>query len=259
VAKKKFDSSVYSIQFDYQLHLGNMKRVAMLPESFVEKTADTDRVVMLALIEWGITNRAYTIHPGVRNIAAETGKAPATVSASIQRLQQKDWLKVVYKPGTFESKAQRLALNWNQDRFLENGLPEAPSNLITNQLDIWNGNGLGSNAKVVYLALLEFPEGKRLFQLKTLTKLSEKQNRTALGKLIKAGLVSKMSLTYVDVSPKDEESQIKIINFIRSSWRVDDKEQARLKRFDNDRQLRKRTLSSPQVQRIKNDQYRNKK
>jgi hypothetical protein len=68
-----------------------------------------------------------------------------------------------------------------------------------------------------------------------------------------------MSLTYVDVSPKDEASQIKIINFIRSTWRVDDKEQARLKRFDNDRQLRKRTLSSPQVQRIKNDQYRNKK
>lgn len=231
----------------------------MLPESFVGKTADTDRAVMIALIEWGISNRAYTIHPGVRNIAAETGKAPATVSVSIRRLQQKDWLKVVYKPGTFESKAQQISLNWNQDRFLKNELPEAPSNLISNQLDIWNGNGLGSNAKVVYQVLLEFPEGKRLFQLKQLTKLSEKQSRTALGKLIKAGLVSKMALTYMDVSPKDKASQITVVNFIRSTWRVDDKEQARLQRFSNDRQLRKRTLSSPEVLRIKNDKYRNKK
>jgi hypothetical protein len=258
VPKKKFDSSIYSIQFDYQMHLGNMRRVAMLPESFIGRTADTDRAVMLALIEWGIANRAYTIHPGVRNIAVEAGKAPTTVSVSIRRLQQKDWLKVVYKPGSFESKAEQIALNWNKDKFLKNEVPEAPSNSVTNQLDIWNGNGLGSNAKVVYQVLLEFPEGKRLVQLKQLTKLSEKQCRTALGKLIEAGLVSKVALTYLDVAPKDEASQIEIVNFIRSKWRVDDKEQARLKRFDNDRQLRKRTLSSPEVLRIKNDKYRNK-
>lgn len=256
--KKKFDSSVYPIQFDYVLHLGNMKRVAMMPESFVGRTADTDRAVLIALVEWGISNRAYTIHPGVRNIAAEAGKAAATVSVSIRRLQQKDWLKILYKPDTYESKAQQIALNWNQDRFLRTEALEVPSNLIANQLDIWNGNGLGANAKVVYQTLLKFPEGKRLFQLTEITKLSEKQTRTALEKLIKACVVSKKNRTYMDVSPKDEESQIQIVNFIRSTWRVDDKEQTRLKRFDNDRQLRKRTLSSPQVRRIKNDKYRNK-
>ncbi len=256
--KKKFDSSVYPIQFDFALHLGNMKRVAMLPESFVGRTADTDRAVLIALVEWGISNGAYTIHPGVRNIAAEAGKAPATVSVSIRRLQQKDWLKILYKPDTYESKAQQIRLNWNQNRFLKTELHETPNNLIANQLDIWNGNGLGANAKVVYQALMKFPEGKRLFQLTEVTRLSEKQTRTALDKLIKAGLVSKKTRTYVDISPKDEASQIQIVNFIRSTWRVDDKEQARLQRFDNDRQLRKRTLSSPKVLQLKKDKYRNK-
>jgi len=258
VPKKKFDSSVYKIQFDSQLHLGNMRAVALLPESFSGKTADSDRAVILALIEWGLEKRAYTIHPGVRGIAVEAGKAPTTVSVAIRRLQQKGWLKVIYTPGGFESKAQQISLNWNQDKFLNRELQESLDNLITKQLDIWNGNGLGMNAKIVYQVILQFSDGKRLFELKKLTRLSEKQCRSALGKLIDARLVVKLGLLYLDNAPSDYESQIALVNDIRSSWRIDDKEHARLERFANDRMLRKKTLESPQVQRIKQDKYRNK-
>lgn len=258
MGKKRFDSSKYPIQFDYKLHIGNMKRAAERPESFTGRTADTDRAVMMALIDWALESRAYTIHPGVRNIAANTGKSPATVSKANRRLQQKGWIKIIYKPGTFDSNAQQISLQWNQEKFHKISNVKQPNKFILNVRDIWTGDGLGSNAKLIMSVLIANPEGKRLYELAALTNLSIKQNLTALSKLIKAGLVAKNGRIYTDISPADEDEQRNVAQAIRVNWFIDDKEQARQVRIHNDRYQRAKLLSSPEVRKIKLDKYRNK-
>jgi DNA-binding transcriptional regulator YhcF (GntR family) len=255
--KKKFDSSKYPIQFDYELHLGNMKNVAQKPESFTGRTADSDRAVMLALVEWALGHRAYTIHPGVRGIALNTGKSPATVSKANRRLQQKGWIEIIYKPGTFDAKAQQIELKWNQDKFLNSVDTVEKTKFILNVPDIWTSDGLGVNAKIVMATLIANEEGKRLYQLASLTNLSPKQNQTALSKLLKAGLVEKSGRIYKDISPMDDHGQRNIAQAIRMKWTIDEKEQARQERFENDRYRRAKTLTSVEVQRIQIEKYRN--
>lgn len=255
--KKKFDSSKYPIKFDYALHIGNMKKVAEKPESFTGRTADSDRAVMLALIDWSLQHRAYTIHPGVRSIASSTGKSPATVSKANRRLQQMGWIKIIYKPGTFDAKAQLIELKWNQDKFLKTDGKEEKTKLILNMHDIWTSDGLGANAKIVMAALIANKEGKRLYQLASLTNLSVKQNQTALSKLIKAGLVEKSGRTYKDISPTDDHGQTDVAQAIRLNWAIDEKEHSRQERFDSDRYRRAKTLTSVGVQAIQMEKYRN--
>lgn len=255
--KKKFDSSKYPIKFDYALHIGNMKRVAEKPESFTGRTADSDRAVMLALIDWSLQQRAYTIHPGVRSIALNTGKSPATVSKANRRLRQKGWIDIIYRPGTFDAKAQQIQLKWNQDKFLNAVSAVEETKFILNVQDIWTSDGLGINAKIVMATLVANEEGKRLYQLASLTNLSVKQNQTALSKLIRAGLVEKLGRIYKDISPADDHGQRNLAQVIRLNWMIDDKEQARQDRFENDRYRRAKTLTSVEVQRIQIDKYRN--
>ncbi len=255
--KKKFDSSKYQIKFDSALHLGNMKTIAEKPESFTGRTADSDRAVALALIEWALEHRAYTIHPGVRNIALNTGKSPATVSKAIRRLKQKGWLEIIYKPGTFDANAQQIQLSWNQDKFLNAISTKEKTKFILNVHDIWTSDGLGVNAKIVMSTLVANEDGKRLFQLASLTNLSPKQNQTALSKLIKAGLVEKSGRIYKDISPMDDHGQRNLAQAIKMNWTIDEKEQARQKRFETDRYIRAKTLSSIEVQKIQIEKYRN--
>lgn len=245
------------IKFNYQKHLGNMLDKALEDDTFQGRTAGSDRAVAVAYIRWALFKKAYTIHPGVRNIASFAGVSPTTVSAAAGRLNSLGWLRIIWKSNSFDSKADRVRLMWKSRQFLNHKPSMQAKVFILQQVDVWGGDGLGMNARTVFQVLYKNPDGKRLYEIKGITRLSEKQVRTSLEKLISAGLIKKERLLYINICPSDEPTQRLRVQEIRVKWNIDEKEAAREARFAKQRDFRKQLFDTEDYKAYQRSKYSN--
>ena len=223
----------FKYQFSASIHLPKLENLVNQVNSFSGRTARTDRAVMRALIQLADLQGAYTIRPGVRKISEYCGHDPRTVCRALRRLERKGWAKYIWEANPRTGESSRIRINWELAANSEVATPE-PDSHILRDISIWTGDGLGSNARTIYKALLLADCQLKKKQLQELTQLGYKAVTSSLDLLLGGNLVVRDGRKYEirRMTPADESDLLKKV---RESFNLEKKQDYRLNRHFNQR------------------------